>query len=229
MQGNGHIVWEGASLINGAPILVLLTGTVRPSSNRKTGWMLQTWIIPKECHPTEAIQTGQDESVCGSCVLRGNLGKNRICYVNQMSLGQIYKAYKAGQYTPLHTTHRLSGRDLRIASYGEATALPFKVWQNLICYSRIHTGYTHRWRECDSQWLGHLQASVESVQDKLEANSKGWFTFRIKRSDEPKEPDEVICPASLNPGVVTCQDCGLCNGKQRNITVDVHGIGSRTF
>jgi len=126
-QTNGHIIWEGASLINEAPILLLLTGTTRPSSNVKTGWMLQTWIMPKNIHPLEAIRSNQDTSVCGSCPLKGEKGSQRVCYVNSMTLGQVYKAYQAGNYPVIKTSHRLTGRDLRMGSYGEPTAVPFSV------------------------------------------------------------------------------------------------------
>jgi len=51
-------------------IIVLLSGLKTPSKNVKTGPMLQTIIIRSDIHPTEALKTGQDEAVCGSCVHR---------------------------------------------------------------------------------------------------------------------------------------------------------------
>lgn len=229
MIPNGNIIWEGASLINGAPIILLVTGTTRPSSNRKTGWMLQTWILPKDFHPTYAIRSGADESVCGSCSMRGDNGKGRVCYVNQMTLGQVYKAYREEKYPLIKAIHRLNGRDLRIASYGEATALPFEVWEPLLKVTRVKTGYTHRWKVCDTRWKQYIQASVESVQLKTEANSQGWKTFRVKLSHEPVLPDEIYCPADSSNYAITCQDCGKCNGRSGNIVVNVHGMGARNF
>ena len=228
-QTNGHIIWEGASLINEAPILLLLTGTTRPSSNVKTGWMLQTWIMPKNIHPLEAIRSNQDTSVCGSCPLKGEKGSQRVCYVNSMTLGQVYKAYQAGNYTVIKTSHRLTGRDLRMGSYGEPTAVPFSVWEPLIKLVRIHTGYTHRWKECDQHWRKFLMASVENVDLKQQANYLGWKTFRVKKPSEPVLPDETYCPAAKSAYQVTCQDCGRCNAKSGNIVVDIHGNGSRYF
>ena len=229
MIPNGNIIWEGASLINEAPIILLVTGTTRPSANRKTGWMLQTWILPKDIHPTEAIKSGADESVCGSCPLRGDKGKGRICYVNHMTIGQVYKAYKEDKYPLIKTSHKLNGRDLRIAAYGEATAVPFEIWEALLKVTRIKTGYTHRWRDCDPRWRQHIQASVESVRLKAEANSRGWKTFRVKQKHEPVLPDETYCPADNSNYAITCQDCGKCNGRFGNIVVNVHGIGAKNF
>jgi hypothetical protein len=45
MLQNSYIVWEGASLINGSPIVLILTGFVLPTSNRKTGRLIQSWIL----------------------------------------------------------------------------------------------------------------------------------------------------------------------------------------
>jgi len=51
-------------------IIVLLSGLKTPSRNIKTGPMLQTIIIRSDLHPTEALKTGQDEAICGSCIHR---------------------------------------------------------------------------------------------------------------------------------------------------------------
>ena len=41
MLKNSYIVWEGAALIDGSPIVLILTGFVNHTSNRKTGYLLQ--------------------------------------------------------------------------------------------------------------------------------------------------------------------------------------------
>lgn len=41
MLQNSYIVWEGASLIDGSPIALILTGFVSSTSNRKTGRLIQ--------------------------------------------------------------------------------------------------------------------------------------------------------------------------------------------
>ena len=51
-------------------IIVLLSGLKTPSQNIKTGPMLQTCIIRSDIHPAEALKTGQDDLICGSCIHR---------------------------------------------------------------------------------------------------------------------------------------------------------------
>ena len=48
MMKNSYVVWEGASLIDGSPIVLILTGFVSPSLNRKTGKLIQSWILQQE-------------------------------------------------------------------------------------------------------------------------------------------------------------------------------------
>jgi len=51
------VVWEGPSMIDGSPIVVIITG-MKPGSgsgNSKTGTMAQTYIIRSDMSPMEAI------------------------------------------------------------------------------------------------------------------------------------------------------------------------------
>lgn len=73
----GFIMYQGASLLDGAPIAVIATLN---SSNRKTGAMIQTWVIRTDLSPTEALRSAADASVCGACPHRQSLGG--ACYVN---------------------------------------------------------------------------------------------------------------------------------------------------
>jgi hypothetical protein len=71
MLKNGYIAWEGNSLIDGSPIVLILTGFVLPSSNKKTGsQMIQSWILQQEFTPTHAAKEGFDRGICGSCPLK---------------------------------------------------------------------------------------------------------------------------------------------------------------
>src|SRR6056297_1167050 len=97
------IAYEGPSLIDGQNIVVLVqTG----SSNRKTGDMVQTYILHANIDPITASRTGQDSAICGNCPHRGEAhdgdkgqAKNRTCYVT-LAHGPLgkYKAYKRGAY-----------------------------------------------------------------------------------------------------------------------------------
>jgi hypothetical protein len=70
---NGFVIWEGPSPVDGAPLVAIVTGVAASSEsgNVKTGAMLQTWILRADISPQEAVDTGQDRSICGDCVHRG--------------------------------------------------------------------------------------------------------------------------------------------------------------
>ena len=103
----GIVLYEGPSLIDGAPIVVIATGFQRPSANAKTGDMLQTWILRADVNPLQAIHTGRDVSVCGDCPLRGlletrqrrTINRRLACYVaiHQAPLA-VHDAYRRGRY-----------------------------------------------------------------------------------------------------------------------------------
>jgi hypothetical protein len=59
-------------------------------------------------------------------------------------------------------------------------------------------------------------ASVDSVDEALEAAALGWSTFRVKpKGDRGRLPGEAICPASAEAGKkVTCETCPIkCDGR----------------
>ena len=59
-------LWRGPSRIDGAPIVVLMSG-LQKSDNGKTGNMVQTYILRADMEPTEALARGLDVSICGDC------------------------------------------------------------------------------------------------------------------------------------------------------------------
>ena len=66
--------WKGLSPIDGAPIVLLITGLSpiksEQSINRKTGPMIQTYILRQDMAPIVAVMSGMDRSICGDCPLR---------------------------------------------------------------------------------------------------------------------------------------------------------------
>jgi len=255
---NGYILFEGASLLDGAPIAVIITGTNgRGSSNAKTGAMLQTWIIRTDVDPITANRTGQDYSICGSCPLRGtaNPGKSsgladgRGCYVQ---IGQapaaVYKAYKAGKYPQAIVYGGLffppmiartggdcigKGERVRIGSYGDPAAVPGEVWQRLVKFASVWTGYTHQLNTAGAQALPELMMiSADSEGQARESWRKGYRTFRIVPDVKAVvKGSEVICPATPEGGSkVTCVNCGLCRGAVaggKSVAVVAHGAGKK--
>jgi hypothetical protein len=70
------LVWSGPSPVDGKPIMFIITNLIRDSENSKTGPMVQSFIMRQDIKPVEAIKSGDDESVCGSCPLRPIFNKN---------------------------------------------------------------------------------------------------------------------------------------------------------
>jgi len=62
------IIYNGPSLLDGQPIVVIATYSNR---NRKTGHVVQTYILLRDINPLEASKTGADYSICGDCIMRG--------------------------------------------------------------------------------------------------------------------------------------------------------------
>ena len=217
-----------------ADIVCIATGFGKPSDNTKTGAMVQTWILVKECKPTEALKRGLDLLICGNCIHRGNgSGKKRTCYVN---LGQgpraVWDAWKRGRYARLNdkNINMFTGRKLRVGSYGDPYYVPSSIWVKLLRYAENdHTGYTHQWREAP-----HLKnicmASVDTFEDAMEAWAKGWRTFRMGFD---KQDNEVTCPASEEGGrKTTCEKCALCAGASKiakSVIIQPHGTGKKHF
>ena len=148
------IIYNGPSLLDGKPIVVIATYSNR---NTKTGKVVQTYILRSDINPLEASKTGEDFSICGSCPMRGEvttdpkrkIAKKRKCYVN---LGQgvliVYKAFLRGVYQ--EGDPRTMGRDrfVRVGTYGDPAAVPSEVWDELLAECETWTAYTHQkpWR-----------------------------------------------------------------------------------
>ena len=56
-MSNGFVVWEGASRLDGSPIVLIVTGLKRKSSNRKTGAMVQSYILRRDVAPLASVIT----------------------------------------------------------------------------------------------------------------------------------------------------------------------------
>lgn len=233
MKPNGVVLYEGPSVLDGSPIVCILTGLNRPSQNPKTGPMLQTWILRADKHPTEAVTDGSDVAICGDCPLRGSF-KDRKCYVNVPQGPQaVWKAWKRGAY-PIWGEVSVGGyiqeSAIRFGSYGDPAAVPFFVWQWLEFHSESNTGYTHQWRSSnfDVRILELCMASVETQADieELHRLHPGARYFRVRLPGEEKGAKEVQCPASEEGGKrTTCYRCGLCDGgsKGRSVSIEAHG------
>lgn len=242
MKPNGVILWRGASLIDGAPIVAIATGLASRSSNRKTGAMVQTYILREDQSPIDAARNGADASICGDCPHRGTLTRQsdgrlknigRTCYVNlgQGPLG-VWRAYHRGRYPNQATTQlRVEagrGRIVRLGTYGDPAAVPPGVWLALTLEATGRTGYTHQWRTAPKLLQKLCMASADSEAAAAEAQAAGWRTFRVAMpGDLARTPVEAICPASKEAGKkLTCAQCLACSGatgRRGSIVIQAHG------
>ena len=231
-KSNGAILWQGPSVIDGKPIVLIATGLAHPSKNEKTGAMVQTWILRFDLPPHVANTTGEDISVCGNCPHRGTIKNgvnvNRSCYVLMFVPSSVYKTHAAGRY-PQGDSTTLAGRSVRLGSYGDPAAVPYEAWESLLHMADRGSGYTHQWQTCDQRFRRYCMASADTVAEKEFAQSLGWRTFRIGNSKTAKE---VLCPASKEAGFKTdCATCLACGGlsipNRASVYIPAHGMPSK--
>lgn len=215
----GIELYRGPSMLNGAPIVAIAT---LHSQNAKTGDMIQTWILHAEESPTDAVKSGADVAICGQCPHRHHTGG--ACYVIPFhGPSNVYRAWKRGGYPKATRRHlkRLTGRPVRLGSYGDPAAVPTEVWDHLLKGASFSTGYTHQ----PNADLGHhCMASADTPEQAEALQSVGWRTFRVKRPGDPLAAGEILCPASAN-SAIQCVDCQVCSGGNEgvNVAIDLHG------
>lgn len=211
-ESGGMIIYEGPSVIDGENIVVIATGLKRTSRNKKTGKIIQTWILYADQDPIEAHNEGNDFSVCGDCKAR-SFGS---CYVN-LAHGpyNVWHAYKRGSYikaTP-EALEWFRDKFVRFGSYGDPAAVPVKVWQSLLSVISGWTGYTHQWRNCDPAIKEFCMASCDLESEAVKAREKGWKPFLVLGANDAVPDSYFICPASEEAGKrLDCQRCRACEG-----------------
>jgi len=238
------ILYQGASLINGQPIVALAQSD---STNSKTGNMIQTFILDASVDPLTASRTGKDESICGSCPHRGTPNNNdkgqatnRTCYVTlaHAPLGK-YKAYKKGVYgTTTATIKEIESfgslQGVRLGTYGDPCAVPNEIWKSLINKALYSTAYTHA---AINPMPESIMTSTDNLKQSYKAWGKGERTFRvISHIDQLYKRREVLCPASEESAAIrnapraTCSTCKLCSGSKisaKSIAIVAHGTSKR--
>ena len=238
-----HIIYAGPSLLDGSPIVVIAQSK---TTNRKTGDMVQTYILRADMDPVTANRTGADVSICGNCPLRGEAhggdkgqAKNRGCYVTLIhGPASVYRTFAAGKY-PTAAGHKAiaaigAGRMVRIGTYGDGAAVPSYIWDSLCSEAEGWTAYTHQ-----NEWVGaaadpaRYMVSVQSAADAGTAWEAGARTFRVIASvADMVKGKEVLCPASEEAGKrTTCDRCKLCSGASiaaKSIAIVAHGASTKS-
>jgi hypothetical protein len=237
---NGIEIYSGPSQIDGKPIVCVATGLLqaKPSSNRKTGAMVQTWIFRSDQHPAEIAKKQEDFSVCGNCTARRSLGGH--CYVLPFTYGNIYKAYKKGKYVPLDQDNVILFNDtlLRCGSFGNPSALPYEIWEPLLKRVKGHTAYDHRWNDpkIDPRFKLFCMASVESEEEIKAAQDLGWRCFYTRKPNAAIPKGFHECGASEEQGKkLNCARCLSCDGadpkkpRKGSVTILAHGVLKKRF
>ena len=230
MKALGTVFYDGPSMLDGKPIVAIAT---HKSGNRKTGDMIQTWILRKNIDPVRAVQEGYDSSICGDCYHRGSKTRARTCYVN---LGKaplsVYRGYKRGIYptgTLLEVIAAHGYKPVRMGAYGDPVAVPWHAWHGIHTAKRW-TGYTHQWRNLNARpFQSALMASCDSPSEAIDAARMGWRTFLVTAHDFDADIEgSILCPSEQG---TSCADCGLCAGNQRfeapSIHIPAHGSAKR--
>jgi hypothetical protein len=227
---SGLVLYEGPSVINGKPIVVIATGLDKASKNEKTGEMVQVWIMVGNKAPLQANKSGADEAVCGSCKHR----HFRSCYVNLAhGPGHVYAAYKAGKYARLPMSHRVSelfrDKHVRLGAYGDPAAVPIDVWNVVTRVAAGWTGYTHAWKKCDIAYRDYCMASADTESEARDAMGRGWKPFYARQEGTPLPKGFFSCPASAEQGKrLNCMECRVCKGGEHRegqgvVSIVVHG------
>lgn len=235
----GVILYQGPSLIDGAPIVVIANRIASASDNAKTGAMVQTFILRQDMRPLDAARLGYDFSICGHCSHRPT--NDGSCYVNiGRSVEAVYGAFVRGRYARPHVDYDVAllpelfaDSIFRLGSYGDPAAAPFRVWQHATARVWARNGYTHQWRDFPA-FAALCMASVDSEAQAHEARANGWRTFRVRSAAAPVMAGEIACPASEEAGKrTTCADCRACGGTQAkarvSIVIAAHGATKARF
>jgi hypothetical protein len=224
----GFVLYEGPSVLDPDTDIVVIASGLQRSRNRKTGKMIQIWILVKDQKPLEAHEEGVDEAICGDCFHR----HARSCYVN---LGHgpihVFNAYHLDKYIKAgpESLKYFIGRDVRFGAYGDPAAVPTPIWQCLAPYMNSHTGYTHSWKTCDPDLKQFCMASCDSEEEADTAKRLGWKPFLVRGKDDPLPAGYFECPASEAAGKrLTCPECKACGGgsyrpKQGMPSIVAHG------
>lgn len=218
----GYILHQGSK--GGHDYVVIAT---LKTNNRKTGDMIQVWILLVDVSPVEGVKTGIDAlSVCIGCIFATGEG----CYVN---VGQaplaIWKAFHRGLYETLPLAGYpliFTGRKVRFGAYGNPSLIPLAKVKLIAGLSDGWTGYFHDWKDMHSltaQAYGKFfMASTETEDSRCKANEKGLRYFHVS----PEQPEGTLECLADSHGIA-CIDCNLCNGNRlRNakpIWINPHG------
>lgn len=222
----GVVLYDGPSLLDKTQHIVAIA--TLESRNRKTGDMVQVWILHRDLHPVDELALDVSP-ICGDCPLR-----NSVCYV---VVGQapsaVWRTYWNDGYPEFDADRWgwiFEGRQVRWGAYGDPAALPLTLVHRINRLADGHTGYTHQWKSNmrrAARLARVFMLSADTDCDRELCNEYGWRCFQV--TDEGAE-DSVECPAYTHG--VQCKDCLLCCGTQlaaKHVWARPHGIRAGNF
>jgi len=222
LKEKGFIIHRGT--VGGENFVVIATMS---TTNRKTGNMIQVWILLENIRPTEAVNSGLDAStVCKGCKFASKNG----CYVQVgQAPFQIWKSFKSGLYrelTPANYQYAFGGRSVRFGAYGNPSLLPISKIKAIAKISDGWTGYFHDWKDMHPStrkaYGQYLMVSTETNDSRKLAEKLKLRYFHVS----PIKPKETIECLSETKGL-TCEKCKLCSGLTKknkpSIWINPHG------
>jgi len=226
----GFILWTDWNTV-----AIATTG----STNAKTGNMIQIWILDRNLHPVESIQTGKDASLqCSGCPFASGKG----CYVAPMPLMAIWNKFQRNEYPSLPFNSQewnsfWAGKSVRFGAYGNPSLLPLSIVESIATLSKKYTGYFHNWRELspeEAKSYGRFFMASAEPWTVAQAQALGLRTFSVLPSGSPPPSGSIECLADSKG--LTCTECGLCDGTQRSssrsvplpsVWIKAHGFKTR--
>ena len=221
MKPNGFLIYEGTK--NGEKYAVIAT---LKTSNRKTGNMIQLWIILSDYSPVDGVKSGLDAStICTGCKFASGNG----CYVNVgQAPNSIWKAYKANKYPkldPFLYDNVFNGRKVRFGAYGNPSLIPLSIIKMITESCEGWTGYFHDWSKMSKEralaYGKYFMASTETKDSVRRAKEKKLRFFHVS----PTQPKDTIECLSDSRGL-SCDQCQLCKGNRigaKSIWINPHG------
>ena len=221
MKTNGFLIYEGSK--NGEKYAVIAT---LKTSNRKTGNMIQLWIILSDYSPVDGVKSGLDAStICTGCKFASGNG----CYVNVgQAPNSIWKAYKANKYPkldPFLYDNVFNGRKVRFGAYGNPSLIPLSIIKMITESCEGWTGYFHDWSKMSKEralaYGKYFMASTETNDSVRRAKEKNLRFFHVS----PTQPKDTIECLSDSRGL-SCDQCQLCKGNRigaKSIWINPHG------
>jgi hypothetical protein len=221
MKPNGFIIHEGSK--NGSKFAVIAT---LKTSNRKTGNMIQLWILLSDHSPVDGVKSGLDAStICTGCKFASGNG----CYVNVgQAPNSIWKAYKANKYPkldPFLYDSVFNGRKVRFGAYGNPSLIPLSIIKMITESCDGWTGYFHDWKEMSKErataYGNYFMASTETNDSVRRAKEKNLRYFHVS----PEQPKDTIECLADSKGL-SCDQCQLCKGNRigaKSIWINPHG------